>query len=138
MPEFTGQIENGARVRVRFTPEKMGGTPVTGMALIDTGASLTHIDRDTAEAYGFRRLESLRIYTASQSDAEAPTYDAVVEILDIPGHRERLQAIGFPAPPPPDEQPAAERFIALIGWDILDRGRFIYDGAADTFTLDLP
>ena len=67
-----------------------------------------------------------------------PTYEAVVEILDLPGHRDELRVRGFPAPPPPDGQPAAERFIALIGCDILDRGRFTYDGAAGTFTLELP
>lgn len=125
-------------VRVRLTPTRGEAIPITGMALLDTGASHTHIDRETAETHGFRRLESLRVNTASQSGSEAQTYAAVVEILDIPGHREELQVLGFPAPPPPDGQPAADRFIALIGWDILDRGRFIYDGAARTFTLELP
>ncbi len=138
MPEFTGQIENGARVRVRFTTTRVGSIPMTGMGLIDTGATYTHVDQETAEIHRFRRLDTVTVNTASQRGAEVPTYAMVVEILDLPGHREQLRVRGFTGPAPRPGQPPTERLIALVGCDILNRGRFTYDGAAGTFTLDLP
>ena len=138
MPEFTGRLGRGAMVRVRFMPTHGRGTPVTGMALIDTGASFTHIDRETAEIHRFRRFDMVTVNTASQRGAEVPTYDAVVEILDLPGHRDELRVRGFTGPAPRPGEPPTERLIALIGCDILDQGRFTYDGAARTFTLELP
>lgn len=138
MPEFTGRIENGARVRVRLTPTRGGTIPITGVGLLDTGASHTHIDRETAEAYGFRRLDAVAVNTASQKAVEVPTYHAVVEVLDLPGHSEQLRVRGFTGPAPRPGQPPTERLIALIGCDILNQGRSIYDGAAGSFTLALP
>ena len=99
------------------------------MALIDTGANNSCIDDQTARHNGFRSVGDSPLNTASGSGTTA-VYPGLLEILDIPGHKEQLQLLGF-------QGNLREDLIALIGADILNKGRLVYDGPAQTFTLEL-
>ena len=65
-------------------------------------------------------------------------YEASVEVLDIPGHRVILPLMDFDSGPVAQGVPPDERFIALIGVDVLARGIFLYDGLKREFCLEFP
>ena len=139
VPKVTGTItQHGALVRVKFIPTGRGGIPIIGLGILDTGASHTHIDEDTARIHRFRTLGKVSLSTASQRDAETQTFEVSVELVDFPNLQFQVRALAFPAPKPPPNQPPADRMMALIGHDILESGCFIFDGAGGTFTLEMP
>ena len=85
------------------------------MALIDTGANHSCIDDQTARHNGFRSVGAKSVNTANGISTIA-VYPGFLEILDIPGHKEQLQLLGF-------QGNLRENLIALIGADILNKGR---------------
>ena len=138
MPEVTWPLTRGAFVRIKLLPTGRGAIPVTGLGILDTGASHSHIDQSTATIHRFTGLGAVRTNTASQTGVQVPTFEMDVELVDFPGLRFPVRALGFPAPTQDPSVPPADRLIALIGRDILNQGCFTYDGIGGSFTLELP
>ncbi len=99
-----------------------------GLALIDTGASITAVDEGVIASLGIQPIGQMKLSTPRESlpawlyairlsFAEAPMDD--VEVLDVVGCT--LQPQGF---------------IALLGRNFLRRMVFTYDGRNGFFTLN--
>lgn len=100
--------------------------PVSGDALIDTGAAATCIDQADAQQLGLPLIEVVHIASASHSSTQQPVYPARIEIpglttIDVP------QAIGAPL--------KSLGLVALIGRDVLAHVALFYNGPAGQFTL---
>ena len=64
-----GQIERGsAKAKIRFLPTHRGGIPIEGLGILDTGATGSTIDGDSATVGRFRPLGEANSYTASESN----------------------------------------------------------------------
>ena len=99
--------------------------PVQGMALIDTGASATCIDRQAAERAGLNIVESGPM--ASATDVEiVPIYAARLDVLGFPGW-DALRAYGANL--------ATHDLIALVGRDVLMDSVLIYNGPDGSFSI---
>jgi len=101
--------------------------PVSGLALIDTGASNTCIDDAAATQLQLPVIDTVTIASASHAASLQNVYPATLDIagLQIPINVER--AIGAPL--------AAQGLIALIGRDVLIHGTFIYNGFTGSITF---
>lgn len=124
----------GARIQITLSMPptqaaviaKAGGKvpePVTGIALIDTGANNTCIDDAVARQLGLRQIGTTAVNTPAGS-ATAPQY--MVEYT-IAGGSGLWSATGVLLRP--------QGLLALIGTDALLTCELVYNGHAGTFTL---
>ena len=137
MPKITRPISRGALVKVRLVPTLITGQPVSGMGLLDTGATFSHIDWGIAAQHKFRHLGVSTSDTANAIGAKAPVFEAMFELSELSMQQFEVKARGFPARKDA-KKPPSEQFIALVGQDILDQGCLVYDGLNRTFTLEFP
>jgi predicted aspartyl protease len=99
--------------------------PIDLRALVDTGASVTCVHKDVIDRLGLQPTGAASVSTPSGTHSIAQ-YDVGMRLdgaddeLTIP-----VLAISLPTD-----------IGALIGRDVLDRFRFIYDGPAGTWRLD--
>ncbi len=125
----------GPILRVRL--HAPGGQKTNGLAVLDTGASLSAVDRDVA-----RQLD-LPTHGAAQwsavADTEsthpiAPLRRAALALADDPRLWE-LDLLEIPR-----LRHAVEGFavVALLGWNFLDQCVLTCDGPQKTFMLTLP
>lgn len=118
-------------------------SPVSGYALIDTGATITSIDRSVAEELELAPSGEVSIGTAG-GEHEVPVYTGV---LSFPGTGirdlsiERLvgvdltgQGLGTVRHSTADD-PQPGRIAALIGRDVLAHFVMVYNGPAGMITL---
>ena len=139
MTKAHGQIERGcAKAKIRFLPTHGGGIPIEGLGIIDTGATGSTIDGDSATVGRFRPLGEANSYTASQSNVLLRVWDAEIELLDFPGEKFRIHPTEWKPPPEPTPVPSNQKTIALIGYDVLKHFCFTFDGPNGTFTLEMP
>lgn len=103
--------------------------PVTGLALLDTGATVTCIATESAEEAGLPTVGTGRMMSATEESVEVPLYAAKVDIQGFVGIN-APQAHGSPAL-------AAQGLVALIGRDVLSRCAFVYNGPDAAFTLSI-
>lgn len=112
------------------------GASTDGLALIDTGASMSAVDRQAAldlglptpgaatffavTATGDRHVTPLR--TGQLRLGHDPRYFEL-ELIEVPDLHARVE--GF-------------RVVALLGWDFLGSCTLAFDGPAGTFSLGLP
>ncbi len=80
--------------------------PVSGLALIDTGASTTCIDEDAARTLGLPVTNVVTVASASHSAARSNVYPAQIEVIGLPIAINALNSIGAPL--------AAQGLIALL------------------------
>ena len=99
---------------------------LNGLALIDTGASVTCIDRKAAEKAGLTVVDSGPMHSATHTDHIVPIYAGMIQIQTFPAFR-TTRAYGAYL--------EAQGIIALIGRDILASCTFIYNGADGSFSL---
>lgn len=102
--------------------------PQAGLALIDTGASVTSVDEAPLRALGLRPTGVMEIATPSSSRSQQPVYPCV---LSFPG---------TPLPAIPFSEVIASDLTAfgvsvLIGRDILANCQFTYNGAEGFWTV---
>ena len=107
------------------------------MGLLDTGATFSHIDLGIAAQHKFRHIGVATTDTASTLGAKVPVFEAKFELSELSAETFLVKARGFPARQDANKLPT-ERFIALVGRDILDQGCLVYDGLNKTFTLVFP
>ena len=140
MPKLTKAIgQYGPMVEVRLWQQSRVSNVITGIGLIDTGASHTSIDGITAMNRGFREGMSLtpsRIFTAGGLK-DSKWYSATIELIDLGGGYTRTLAMPEFAGKGQPADNNANPFVALIGRNILSEFRLTYNDPPGFFTLEL-
>ncbi len=103
-------------------------TPITGFAMIDTGASSTCIDDAIAQQLGLPAIDVVQMTSASHANIEQNVYPTKITLmngitLDVP------RAMGATLQP--------QNIIALIGRDFLQHCTLFYNGITGEITLSL-
>jgi len=102
---------------------------VTGLALVDTGATTTCIDATVAQQMGLAPSGTAKLSSASHQVTDCLTYP--VQLL-FPAWNLALQA-----PKAMGVTIANQGIIVLVGRDLLQNCVFVYNGADGSFTLAL-
>ena len=140
LPSHIGLQQTGPRVHITISPlegqlksaadkGETPTTPVVGWALIDTGASLTCIDRKTAEKAGLALVDSGPITSATHDNEVVPIFAGRLKIEGLPQFLSTHRAYGVNL--------EAQRLIALLGRDLLANCVFIYNGLDGSFSLSI-
>jgi predicted aspartyl protease len=109
------------------------GTPipglVTGLALIDTGASMTCIDAAAASKIGAPVIDRVHMHSASHAATQANVYPVHFEILGAGIHIDAPRCVGAAL--------ASQGLVMLIGRDMLANCTLFYNGPSGSFTLSM-
>lgn len=102
--------------------------PAVGLALIDTGASITGVDITVLQGLGLSPTGTVFIATPSSTSVQQPTFACV---LSFPG---------TPLPPIPFNVVVGSQLLglgvaALIGRDILQYCQLVYNGPEGFWTI---
>ena len=100
--------------------------PVTGVALIDTGATSSCFDNSAALKAGLPTVGKSKMASASHPENEVPLYAGK---MLLPGLNFDVKS-GFGV-----ELSGSDGIVALIGRDLLKIAIFVYNGPDGTFTL---
>lgn len=103
--------------------------PVSGVGLIDTGASSTCIDSGIALQMQLPVVNVVNVASASHSSSQQNVYPIQIEVVGLPISIEAPSSIGAAL--------SAQGLIALIGRDVLQHCTLFYNGIAGTFTLSI-
>jgi len=103
--------------------------PVSGHALIDTGASITCIDNSAAQNLGLPAIDVVQMMSASHDSIEQNVYPIQMQIVGSPIRVEIPRAIGANL--------AAQGLLALIGRDYLQHCTLFYNGLTGEITLSI-
>ena len=104
-------------------------TPITGLALIDSGASKTCVDENAITQLGVPPINQITVQTPSGA-AQQCLYPARFSFPGTP-----LPGIDFGSVV--GSTLAAQGIVALIGRDVLERCVFVYNGPAGTYSISL-
>ena len=100
--------------------------PVSGLALVDTGARFTCVDEAAAVRAGLPIRGTAKMASASHPEHEVPVFAGRIVLdsinINIPNAM-GVSLSGFP------------QLVALIGRDMLRNCVFVYDGNAGSTTL---
>ena len=100
--------------------------PFAGIALIDTGASVTCIDRTAAEASGLTVTDSGPVNSATHANEVVPIYAGKIEIQGLPPcNIPRAYGVNL----------GAQKICVLIGRDMLASCVLVYNGAEGFVSL---
>jgi len=102
--------------------------PVSGLALIDTGASATCIDEDAARSLALPVTNVVQVSSASHASSPQNVHPTQIEMIGLPL---AIDANAIAAPL------AAQGLIALIGRDVLRHCTLFYNGPAGAISLAL-
>lgn len=107
--------------------------PVSGVFLVDTGASHTVVDVSLVTALGLNPTGTVMVHTPSTQGNAVPLYQYDL-MLYVPGS---VQGAGWliEALPVTASSFAGQAIEGLIGRDILDRGLLVYNGTGGHLTL---
>lgn len=103
--------------------------PISGNALIDTGASTTCIDDQAAQNLGLPAIDVVQMTSASHTSTQQNVYPIQMQIVGSPIRVEVLRAIGANL--------AAQGLMALIGRDYLQHCTLFYNGLTGEITLSI-
>jgi predicted aspartyl protease len=106
---------------------KTAPAPVSGLALIDTGASDTCIDNAAAQTMGLPVIDVVTITSATHVNEPCNVYPISIEVAGVPIVIEAPRVLGANL--------AAQGLLLLIGRNVLQSCNFIYNGVAGTITL---
>ena len=109
-----------------------GGTlppPVSGLALIDTGASSTCVDETAAQQLQLPVIDVVKVASASHAAADQNVYPIQIEVVGLPITVSAPRAIGAPLEP--------QGIIVLIGRDVLQHCVLVYNGPTGSFCLSI-
>lgn len=121
------------RVRVRSPT----GAQAEGLAVLDTGASLSAIDRRVALDLGLPSPGAAEWHAVTDTGAAramAPLRRAAVQMMGD----SQLFELDLIEVPSLQHAVRGSTVVALLGWNFLDRCRLVCDGPAGTFVLELP
>ena len=122
----------------KYSEQKIELPPaIVGKALIDTGASISIVERTIPEKLGLKPVGVTKMMTASAKDVECYQYYMKLVMINLSPpaaapHQELYFEGLFTAMPL-----EGQNISCLIGRDILQKGILIYIGYADQFTLSL-
>ena len=100
--------------------------PVTGMALIDTGATMSAVDASVVAALGVNPVGVVPVGTAGGPAAQ-PVYPIRLQLQGVGLVLDFSRVTGAPL--------KSMNLVALLGRDVLARMVLIYDGPSSEYTL---
>jgi predicted aspartyl protease len=103
--------------------------PVSGMGLIDTGASTTCIDDAIARQLQLPVIDVVQMSSASHASTQQNVYPVKIELVGSGIDINVPQAIGAAL--------SAQGIVALIGRDFLQHCTLFYNGITGQITLSL-
>lgn len=103
--------------------------PISGMALIDTGATSTCIDETAAQRLQLPVVNVVNVASASHASSQQNVYPIHIEIVGLPIAVDAPQAIGAALAP--------QGLLALIGRDFLQHCTLFYNGITGEITISL-
>lgn len=103
--------------------------PITGLGLIDTGASVTCIDEDVARRLGLPAIDVVTMSSASHAKTERNVYPIQIDVVGVPIKFQAHHAIGA--------ELASQGIISLIGRDVLQFCTLFYNGLTGEMTLSI-
>ena len=103
--------------------------PVSGMGLLDTGASTTCIDDSVAQSMGLPVIDVVQMMSASHASSPANVYPIQLQLIGTPIRVEVQRALGA--------ELKGQGIIALIGRDFLANCTLFYNGAIGGLTLSI-
>jgi predicted aspartyl protease len=101
--------------------------PLSGAALIDTGASSTCIDEAAAQQLGLPIVDVVRIMSASHAATPRNVYPIQIKIEGFPVNIKAPRAVGVPL--------ATQNLLMLIGRDVLQHCNLFYNGPSGEITV---
>jgi predicted aspartyl protease len=104
-------------------------SPVSGNALLDTGASTTCIDDAVAQSMGLPAIDVVTMASASHESTQQNVYPIHMQIVGSPIPVEVPNAIGANL--------RVQGIIALIGRDYLQHCTLHYNGVTGAITLSI-
>ena len=110
------------------------GEPQQGAAIIDTGATQTCVDAETAKSAGWPMIDTAKLSSVTHPDHEVPVFAGHLSCPTLGNtiHVPRWMGVNLR----PDE--ADLPVVGLIGRDLLQQAIFIYNGHDGSFSLALP
>jgi hypothetical protein len=144
MPRIEGKVDErgllvdvkimmtSSRVEALKRAGKPYAKPMTIVALVDTGASCSCVDRNVIAGLGLGKRGTVSIHTPSTGTGyiDRAQYDACLVLGEG-----QAGALVFTLPVIESEF-ASQGFLALIGRDVLGSCMLVYDGPASKFTLE--
>ncbi len=103
--------------------------PVSGVALIDTGATSTCIDDAAAKQLQLPVVNVVNVASASHASTPQNVYPIQIEVVGLPISIEAPNAIGAALTP--------QGLLALIGRDVLQHCTLFYNGLTGEITLSI-
>jgi len=126
----------GPLLRVELRCES--GAVTQGLAIIDTGASMSAVDREAARKLALPSHGAATWFAVAGGEPgkreAAPLRRAQLKLGDDPRYWE-LDLIEVPGL---HDQVQGFRAVALLGWDFLQTTQLHIDGPAGTWSLTLP
>ena len=101
--------------------------PISGWALVDTGASDTCIDADGAQQMGLPAIDVVTMASASHVATPQNVYPIRIEFAGVPIVVDAPRAIGANL--------ASQGLLLLMGRDLLQHCTFTYNGLAGCITF---
>jgi hypothetical protein len=131
-----GLLHPAAGPLVRIEVSALSGASRKGVAVLDTGASMSALDVSVAaelalESFGVADFHAL---AAGEGRHVAPTRRARVRIAEDP----RLWEMDLVELPSLRHAIEGYEVLALLGWDFLDQCLLTCDGPTGMFSLTLP
>lgn len=105
--------------------------PIQGMALIDTGASITMVDQTVCQMLGLSPTGFQKIFHAAGQDDARPCYPVQISFPEIQG----AQPILLPKAVSCDLKFGNPHYSLLFGRDLLFNVKFMYNGHMGRFEL---
>jgi predicted aspartyl protease len=102
-------------------------TPISGWALVDTGASATCIDAAQADQMGLPVIDVVNMTSATHVDTPQNVHPIRIEFAGVPIAIDAPRAIGANLAP--------QGLLLLIGRDALQHCTLIYNGLAGSITF---
>lgn len=103
--------------------------PISGLAMIDTGASVTCIDDGAAQKLGLPVIDVVQMASASHDATDKNVYPALIEFLGTPIKINSERTMGASL--------EIQGLIVLLGRDVLQRFTIFYNGIAGEMTISL-
>ena len=103
--------------------------PITGLALIDTGATATCVDEVAAQKLGVPVVDVTLMHSASHANIPSNRYPIHFDVVGIPMGVDVPTAIGAAL--------ESQGLLLLIGRDVLGHCLLVYNGATGAFSLSI-
>lgn len=103
--------------------------PISGIALIDTGASETCIDESLAQQMKLPVIDVVQIMSASHDATPTNVYPIQMQVIGTPIRVEVPRSLGANL--------ASQGYVALIGRDFLQHCTLFYNGISGEMTLSI-